>query len=176
MRFVETALRGAYLVEIEPVQDERGFFARSWCAREFAGYGLALRPEQCNISFNASRGTLRGLHYQVKPHAEAKLVRCTAGAMFDVIVDLRADSPTFLQWHGIELSASNRRMLFVPEDFAHGFQTLADDTEVFYLMSHDYHPDSARGIRWDDPGLGIRWPVADPILSARDLDYEFIGR
>lgn len=175
MRFSGTGLQGAYIVEPERREDERGFFARTFCHREFAEHGIAFNFVQCNISFNTHKGTLRGMHYQVAPHAEAKLVRCTMGAIYDVIVDLRPDSPTYRQWNSTELTAGNRRMLFVPEGFAHGFQTLEDGAEVFYQMSQDYHPESARGIRWDDPAIGIRWPLAKPVLSARDLAYPFVG-
>jgi dTDP-4-dehydrorhamnose 3,5-epimerase len=172
MLFNETKLKGAFVVDIEPREDERGFFARSWCADEFEKLGLNSDLFQCNISFNKKRGTLRGMHYQVEPYPEAKLVRCTMGAIYDVIIDLRAASPTFKQWISVELSAQNRRALYVPEDFAHGFQTLMDNTEVFYQMSEFYHPECARGLRWDDPMFGIHWPVADIIMSEKDQLYE----
>jgi dTDP-4-dehydrorhamnose 3,5-epimerase len=151
MKFTETPLQGAYIIELDTIEDERGFFARSWCRKEFTDHGLNSDLVQCNISFNRKKGTLRGMHYQARPHAEAKLVRCTSGAIHDVIIDLRHDSPTFKQWCPAELTAQNRRMLFIPEDFAHGFQTLEDNTEVMYQMSEYYHPDHARGIRWNDP-------------------------
>ena len=168
MIFAETRLKGAYIIEPARLEDERGFFARTFCHREFAEHGIAFNFVQCNISFNEQKGSLRGMHYQVKPHAEAKLVRCTMGAIYDVIIDLRVDSPTFSQWISAELTARNRKMLFVPEGFAHGFQTLEDDTEVFYHMSRDHHPESSRGIRWEDPAIGIRWPRANPTVSERD--------
>jgi dTDP-4-dehydrorhamnose 3,5-epimerase len=168
VQFIETELAGVYLLELEMRSDERGFFARTWCAREFADRGLGSRIVQCNISHNSRRGTLRGLHYQADPHAEAKLVRCTHGAIYDVILDLRPESRTFKHWLAVELSDSNRRMLYIPEGFAHGFQTIADGSEVFYQMSEFYHPEAAKGIRWNDPTFGIPWPIPNPILSARD--------
>ena len=175
MKFSATRLNGAYLIELDPIRDERGFFARSWCRNEFAEHGLDPDLVQCNISFNKTKGTLRGLHYQAQPHAEAKLVRCTRGAIHDVIVDLRPDSPTFKSWLAVELSADNRYMLYVPAGFAHGFQTLADDTEVFYQMSEYHYPDCARGVRWDDPAFAIAWPVANVIMSERDRSYPRFG-
>ena len=180
MIFVETPLPGAYVIEIEKHEDERGFFARSWCAKEFSSMGLDAHLVQCNISFNERKGTLRGLHYQLPPHGEAKLVRCTRGALYDVIVDLRKDSPTFLKWFGVELTAMNYRMLYVPKRFAHGFQTLDDATEIVYQMSEFYAQDAARGIRWNDPSVGIVWPVADRTISTKDrecpnLDSAFVG-
>jgi dTDP-4-dehydrorhamnose 3,5-epimerase len=168
MIFTETALKGAFIIDPERLADERGFFARTWCQREFAAQGLSTKFVQCNISFNKKRGTLRGMHYQATPHEEARLVRCTRGAIYDVILDLRPESPTFRQWLSVELSAQNSRMLYIPEGFAHGFQTLEDDTEVFYQMSEFYHPESARGIRWDAPAFGIRWPNIVCIISDRD--------
>ncbi|MFP4322859.1 MAG: dTDP-4-dehydrorhamnose 3,5-epimerase [Anaerolineales bacterium] len=172
MQFIETPIPGAYLIQPEPRQDERGFFARVYCQDEFAAHGLHTRWVQNNISYNAQRGTLRGMHYQAQPYGEIKLVRCTQGAIFDVIVDLRPDSPTFKQWYGVELSAENRHMLYIPVDVAHGFQTLADATEVFYWMGEFYHPDAARGVRWDDPAFGIEWsPAKTRIISAKDQAY-----
>lgn len=171
MIFTETALRGAFVIEPEPLADDRGFFARVWCAREFAAHGLETRIAQCSISLNTRRGTLRGMHYQERPYAEVKLVRCTRGAAFDVIIDLRPDSPTFLQHAAVELTADNRRMLYIPQGCAHGFQTLADDTEVLYQMSEFYAPSAGRGVRWNDPAFGIRWPIGDPILLERDRRY-----
>lgn len=171
MIFLETPIRGAYVIEIEKHEDERGFFSRSWCTEEFAAKGLDTRLVQCNVSFNKRKGTLRGLHYQVPPHAETKLVRCTRGALYDVIVDLRSGSPTFLKWFGVELTAENYRMLYIPQRFAHGFQTLKDRTEIFYQMSEFYAPEAARGLRWDDPRLGIAWPVADRTISKKDIEY-----
>ena len=171
MNFLETPLPGAYVIEIEKHEDERGFFARSWCAQEFAANGLDPQLVQCNVSFNKRKGTLRGLHYQIPPHAEVKLVRCTKGSLFDVIVDLRKDSPTFLKWFAIELTATNHRVLYIPKLFAHGFQTLEDDTEIFYQMSQFYEPAASKGLRWNDPRLGINWPLGERILSSRDASY-----
>jgi dTDP-4-dehydrorhamnose 3,5-epimerase len=171
MLFTETKLKGAYIVELEPRADERGFFARSWCAEEFEKRGLNPRLSQCNISFNHRRGTLRGMHYQTEPYPEAKLVRCTMGAVYDVIIDLRVDSPTFRQWFAIELSAENRRALYIPENFAHGFQTLADNSEVFYQMSEFFHPECACGLRWDDTAFSITWPIEEKILAEKDKSW-----
>jgi dTDP-4-dehydrorhamnose 3,5-epimerase len=175
MVFTETRLAGAFIIEINPWEDERGFFARTWCQREFAAHGLKTEVRQCNISFNKEKGTLRGMHFQTKPHEEAKLVQCIRGAIYDVIIDLRPDSATFQQWLGVELSAQNRRQLYIPEGFAHGFQTLEDDTEVFYYMFEFYHPESARGVRWDDPVFGINWDKSlNVIISPRDRSYDFL--
>ena len=171
MIFKETKLKGAYVIEIEPIEDERGFFARSFCAEEFEKYGLNPSIAQCNISYNQKKGTLRGMHYQVAPHAETKLLRCTMGAIYDVIIDLRPDSPTFKQWVATELLANNRRMLYIPEGVAHGFQTLEDHTEVFYQISEFYHPESVRGVRWNDPLFGIFWPVDVQMISIVDQQY-----
>ena len=171
MIFSETALAGAWIVEPERLEDERGFFARSWCRREFEARGLNPDVAQCNVSFNKRRGTLRGLHYQAEPYREAKLIRCTRGAVHDVILDLRPGSTTFLRHVAVILDAESRRMLYVPEGLAHGFQTLEDDTEVFYQMSAFYSPDHARGVRWNDPAFGIRWPDDDPTISSRDRGY-----
>lgn len=171
MIFKKTGLVGAYVVELEKHEDERGFFARSWCQREFEAQGLNSRLVQCNISFNARRGTLRGMHYQVAPFEEAKLVRCTMGAILDVIVDLRPDSQSHGRHIGVELNARNRRMLYVPEGFAHGFLTLEDESEVFYQMSEFYAPDHARGFRWNDPRFGISWPAEIEVISDRDRTY-----
>jgi dTDP-4-dehydrorhamnose 3,5-epimerase len=171
VKFSPTALAGACIIDIEPVRDERGFFARSWCREEFAKHGLNPDLAQCSISFNKKRGTLRGMHYQAKPHEETKVVRCTRGAIYDVIVDLRPESPTFRKWIAVELSADNRRMLYVPPGFAHGFQSLVDDTEVFYQISTFYHPESARGARWDDPAFGIEWPAMERVISDKDRQY-----
>ena len=176
MIFVETPLRGAYVIEIEKHEDERGFFARSWCAQEFSSKGLDTQLVQCNVSFNAWKGTLRGLHYQIPPHAETKLVRCTKGALYDVIVDVRTDSPTFLKWFGVELTAVNYRMLYIPKRFAHGFQTLENGTEIFYQISDFYAPLASSGIRWNDPCLGIVWPEADRTISKKDQGYLALDR
>jgi dTDP-4-dehydrorhamnose 3,5-epimerase len=169
--FTETRLKGAFLVEPERFEDERGFFALSWSREEFGARGLSAHPAECNISFNRRKGTLRGMHYQLAPHAQAKLVRCTMGAVYDVIVDLRPDSNTFKRWVAAELSADNRLMLYVPEGFAHGFQTLEDGSEVFYQMSDGYAPEAARGVRWDDPAFGIEWPPGERVINARDRTY-----
>ena len=171
MIFQQTPLAGAYLVGLEPHADERGFFARTFCEREFAAHGLATRFPQANVSFNRRALTLRGMHWQVAPHAEAKLVRCTAGAIYDVIVDLRRRSASRLAWFGAELSAQRRNALYVPEGFAHGFLTLVPDTEVSYWMSASYAPEAARGVRFDDPRIGIAWPAQPALVSARDLAY-----
>jgi dTDP-4-dehydrorhamnose 3,5-epimerase len=171
MKFTQTRFDGAWLIELEPACDERGFFASTWDRRAFSGRGLAVDLDECAISFNPRRGTLRGLHYQAAPLEQAKLVRCTAGAIWDVIVDRRPGSPTRGQWQAFELSAADRRSLYIPKGLAHGFQTLMDKTEVFYQMSGSYAPQSARGIRWDDPGLAIEWPPApERILSQRDRE------
>jgi dTDP-4-dehydrorhamnose 3,5-epimerase len=171
MRFTETRLKGAYVLDLERREDERGFFARTWCEDEFRQHGLNPRLVQCNISFNNRRGTLRGLHYQIAPHEEAKLVRCTMGAIYDVIVDLRQGSPTYMEWTGVELSAANRRSLYVPEGYAHGFQTLTDDAEILYHMSEFYAPGAGRGLRWNDASLGIHWPLAVSVVSEADSSY-----
>lgn len=172
MKFTETQLKGAYIIEPEMLTDERGFFARSWCQKEFTERGLNPNLVQCNISFNLKKGTLRGMHYQTKPYEEAKLVRCTMGAIHDVIIDLRPESPTFKQWVAVELTAENRKMLYIPEWIAHGFQTLVDNTEVFYQMSEFYHSESATGLRWDDPIFGIVWPqTSQIIISEKDKSY-----
>lgn len=171
MRFHETSIKGAWIVRPEPLPDERGFFARTWCSKEFADRGLDPNLTQCSISFNHRKGTLRGMHYQIAPHHEAKVVRCTRGAIYDVILDLRPESPTCLRWHAVELTAENRDMLYIPEGVAHGFQTLMDDSEVFYQITAAYEPSAARGVRWDDPAFGISWPEAERIMSARDRTY-----
>lgn len=171
MIFTELKLKGAYLIEPELKEDERGFFARTWCRKEFEEHGLNTELAQCSISYNQKKGTLRGMHYQVAPHPETKLVRCTMGAIYDVIIDLRPDSQTFKEWVASDITAGNRRTLYVPDGFAHGFQTLIDDSEVFYLIS-DYH-DSAcsRGVRWNDPAFEIKWPMRPSIISARDSSF-----
>lgn len=176
MIFEETRLKGAYVIDPELRNDSRGFFARTWCVDEFEKHGLNPRLVQCNISFNRSKGTLRGMHYQVAPHEEAKLIRCTMGSIHDVIVDLRSGSPTFGQHVAVTLSAANRKMLYVPEKFAHGFVTLEDDTEVFYQMSEFFSQESARGFRWNDPAFGLRLPVEVAVISERDAGYpDFSG-
>lgn len=171
MRFTATPLIDARVVDLEKIEDERGYFARTWCRGEFAQHGLEERLVQCSTSFNALKGALRGLHYQAAPHAETKLVRCTRGAVFDVIADLRPSSATFLRWFGVELTADNGRMLYIPKGFAHGFQTLAHDSEVFYQMDEFYEPSAARGVRWDDPLLGVRWPLPVTVISEKDRRY-----
>jgi dTDP-4-dehydrorhamnose 3,5-epimerase len=171
MIFTATKLAGAYFIEPEPIADNRGFFARSWCEKEFGAQGLNSQLVQCNISFNQLRGTVRGMHYQAAPYGECKLVRCTAGSIYDVIIDLRPDSATYTQWCGVELTAANRQALYIPEGLAHGFQTLTDETEVLYQMSEFYYPESARGVRWDDPRFQIPWPIVDITISDRDRQY-----
>jgi dTDP-4-dehydrorhamnose 3,5-epimerase len=171
MEFCETKLNGAWVVALEPNTDDRGFFARSFCEREFGEVGLCTRFVQSNISYNLRAGTLRGMHWQASPHGEVKLVRCTAGAVHDVIVDLRAGSPTRLQWFDIELSSENRLALYIPEGFAHGFLTLRDGSEVHYEMGSAYVPAAARGMRWNDPAIGISWPSDPVVISDRDRAY-----
>jgi dTDP-4-dehydrorhamnose 3,5-epimerase len=168
MKLIATPLRNAYVIEPELLEDERGFFARTWCQQEFSQWGLHSNFVQCNISFNKKQGTLRGLHYQTAPHEEVKLIRCTMGSVYDVIVDIRPNSPTFKHWFGVELSADNRLMLYVPAGFAHGFQTLTDNAEVFYQMSNFYEPANACGIRWDSPLFNIQWPLEPTVMSERD--------
>ena len=171
MIFQPTGLTGAYVIAIERLSDERGFFARSFCAREFEDHGLNPSLAQCNISYNRHAGTLRGMHFQASPFEEAKLVRCTRGAIHDVIIDLRPDSPTFMRHVGVLLTPDERNMLYVPEGFAHGFLTLEEHTEVFYQMSEFYVPGAARGFRWDDPAFAIDWPAPVSVISARDAAY-----
>ncbi len=171
MIFTETALAGVFVIEPERLEDERGFFARTWCRDEFAAHGLDAALVQCNVSYNKRKGILRGLHYQAAPHEEVKLVRCTRGAIYDVAVDLRPPSVTYKRWVAVELTADNHRMLYIPKGCAHGFETLSDDSEVYYQMSELYQPDSARGVRWDDLALRIAWPLPYPILSQKDRSY-----
>ncbi|HMG74741.1 MAG TPA: dTDP-4-dehydrorhamnose 3,5-epimerase [Pyrinomonadaceae bacterium] len=171
MIFTETALKGAFIIEPELIEDERGFFARTWTDKEFGGHGLNPRIAQGSIAFNKRRGTIRGMHYQIPPHAEAKLVRCTAGAIYDIIIDLREDSSSRYQWLAVELTAKNRLMIYIPEGFAHGYQTLEDSTEVLYQISNYYHPESARGFRFDDPGFVVKWPLPVSVISERDRSY-----
>lgn len=175
MRFEETRLLGAHVIDLEPIADDRGFFARSFCGREFEERGLQSVVAQCNVSFNTRKGTVRGLHFAVEPGAEAKLVRCTRGSIWDVIVDLRPDSPTYREHVGFELSAENRRALYVPIGFAHGFQTLTDDSEVFYQMSGPYVAEAHRAYRFDDPAFGIDWPLTVSALSDRDARSPYLG-
>jgi dTDP-4-dehydrorhamnose 3,5-epimerase len=174
--FTELTLKGLYLIEPELIADERGFFARAWCGREFESHGLNTKLAQCNISFNRHQGTLRGLHYQAPPHEETKVVRVTRGAIYDVAVDLRPNSPTYKEWTAVELTAENRRMFYIPPGFAHGFQTLADDTEVFYQMSTFYEASSATGLRWNDPTLDIVWPLEVRNVSKKDATLPIILR
>lgn len=171
MRFEETTLPGVFIVGLTPVADARGSFARTYCEREFAGHGLNGRFVQCNLSHNAVRGTLRGMHFQRDPRPEIKLVRCIRGSIHDVVIDLRKDSPAYLRSFGIELSERNGLALYVPAGFAHGFQTLEDHTEIWYQMGEFYVPELADGVRWDDPAFGIHWPIANPILSEKDRSY-----
>src|ERR1700678_2268042 len=171
MLFQKTKLAGVFEIGIEPRCDERGFFARSWCRQEFESNELNSKLAQCSLSFNARKGTLRGIHYQAAPYPETKLVRCTRGAIYDVVVDLRPQSPTYKQWIGATLTAENRMMLYVPEECGHGFLTLADDTEVFYQISEVYHPELARGVRWNDLAFDITWPGPAEQMSDRDRTY-----
>ncbi|WP_291571673.1 dTDP-4-dehydrorhamnose 3,5-epimerase [Clostridium sp. UBA4548] len=171
MIFKETKLKGAYIIEIEPIEDERGFFARSWCKEEFESIGLNPNLKQCNISYNKHKGTIRGMHFQTAPYEEAKLVRCIRGAIYDVIIDLREHSETFMKWIGVEITAENRKALYIPEGFAHGFQTIEENSEVFYQMSESYHAEHAAGIKWNDTTFGIEWPL--PIISISDKDNSF---
>jgi dTDP-4-dehydrorhamnose 3,5-epimerase len=171
MTFRQLRLKDAFIIDIEKMEDERGFFARTFCQHEFEAHGLTHRLVQSSISFNKRKGTLRGMHYQIAPNEEAKVVRCTQGAIYDVIIDLRQCSPTFKQWDAAELTSQNRRMIFVPEGFAHGFQTLKEDSEVLYHMTEFYVPEAARGVRWDDPAFEIRWPADDRTIAPRDQQY-----
>ena len=171
MLFTETSLKGAFIIEPQRLEDARGFFARTWCQREFAAHGLNPQLVQCSTSFNKKKGTLRGIHFQAPPFEEAKLVRCTAGAILDVIIDLRRQSTTFLQSFSATLTADNHKMLYIPEGLAHGFLTLQDDTEVFYQMSEVYSPEHACGVRWNDPTFGITWPIEITVISERDSRY-----
>jgi len=172
MIFKETKIKGLYIIEVDPIEDERGFFARTWCKREFQEHGLMTSFVQTSISFNKKKGTLRGMHYQVAPNSEMKLVRCTAGKIHDVVIDLRPDSVTYKQHVSACLSAENRRMLYIPEGFAHGFQTMEDHTEVLYQISEYYTPEAARGVRWNDPEFGIDWPaIGNRILSDKDMGW-----
>lgn len=187
MRFIETGLKGAFIIEPEPAEDHRGFFARIFCEEEFRKHGIDFKVVQCNISYNKRKGTLRGMHFQAPPYEEAKLVRCIKGAIYDVIIDLRRESPTFKKWIAVLLrsyeSSPNMAdlslclkppagsMLYIPKGFAHGFQTLEDDTEIFYFMSEFYHPEYGRGLRWNDPAFGIKWPISEIIISKKDQTW-----
>jgi len=171
MIFKELKIKGAYSIDPEKKEDERGFFARVFCNQAFAEKGLAGRVMQTNISYSKKAGTVRGMHYQVAPYAEAKLIRCIYGSLYDVIIDLRSDSPTFKQWVGVKLNASTRQMIYVPEGCAHGFQTLADHTEALYQVSSSYTPEAERGVRWDDPAFGIKWPLPVSMISGKDKSH-----
>jgi dTDP-4-dehydrorhamnose 3,5-epimerase len=174
IQFTEAALPGAYLVDLAPVSDARGFFARSYDPEEFAARGLGPPLSQCSVSYNVRKATLRGMHYQVAPHQEHKLVRCTAGAIFDVIVDLRPASSHYRRWFGTELNAQNRRALFIPPGFAHGFITLIEHSEVFYMISTAHSAAHGRGVRWDDPAFGIEWPLRPSVIATRDAEYPLL--
>ncbi len=176
MKFTEAPIQGAYIIDVNRIGDERGFFGRLWCQKEYEALGLKAQLCQSNIGFSRQAGTLRGLHIQQAPHQEVKIVRCTRGAMFDVIVDLRPHSPTFKQWFGLELNADNATMLYVPEGCATGYQTLVDDTEMYYLATEFYHPESARGVRYDDPAFKIDWPRSPTVMSENDKNWpDFTG-
>jgi dTDP-4-dehydrorhamnose 3,5-epimerase len=175
MIFTETTLPGVYLIDIEPIGDSRGFFSRFWCSKEFEAQGLSFEAAQINVSHNAEAGTLRGLHFQCEPHAEAKIVACTSGSVFDVAVDVRSGSSTYLQWVGTVLDNEARRMLYIPEGFAHGYQTLKDDTDLLYLVSEFYVPDAEGGLRYDDPAIGIDWPRAVASISNKDIDWDLMS-
>lgn len=171
MNFIETSLSGAFLIDPKKIEDSRGFFARTWCQRDFERHGISFQPVQCNVSYNANKGVLRGMHYQAAPHQEAKLICCIKGGIHDVIIDLRPLSPTFMQHLSVLLTAEDRRMLYIPEGCAHGFQTLQNASEVFYQMSEFYAPEFAKGVRWNDPAFGIQWPIDERIISDRDESY-----
>ena len=171
MKFHDTGLEGAFIIELDRLQDSRGFFARTWCQKEFQDQGLISTIAQANTSFNNKAGTLRGMHYQAEPYQETKLVRCTSGALYDVIIDLRPQSATYRRWFGAELTAENGKMLYVPADFAHGFITLKDNTEVHYLVSEFYTPGAERGVRWNDPAFAIEWPQAVEVISEKDAAW-----
>ncbi|MHC4310199.1 MAG: dTDP-4-dehydrorhamnose 3,5-epimerase [Planctomycetota bacterium] len=171
MIFRETELKSSFIIEVERLDDDRGFFARGWCKREFESQGLVSRLVQANISLNKKGGTLRGMHYQIAPYEETKLVRCTRGSVYDVIIDLRPEASTYKKWLGVTLSADNHKMLYVPEGFAHGYQTLEDDTEVFYHVSEFYTPTAERGVRYDDPAFGINWPLEVQVISDKDKSW-----
>ena len=171
MIFTETDLKGAYIIEPEKVEDDRGFFSRTMEKKKFLEVGLDIELFQSNISFNKQKGTIRGIHYQKAPYEEVKLVRCTQGKIFDIIIDLRPSSTTYKDWFGIELSSDNYKMMYIPKGFAHGFQTLEDNTEMFYQMSDCYMPEAARGVLWDDKDIGIKWPLTPTKISKKDLSY-----
>ena len=171
MTFHETKISGVFEIRVEPKRDERGFFARTWCQKEFEDHGLDPSQVQCSVSFNTRQGTLRGMHYQIAPFPETKVVRCTLGAIYDVVLDLRPQSSTFREWIAVTLTAEDRNMVYVPKGCAHGFLTLKDKTEVFYQISEFYNAESARGVRWDDPAFRIAWPEKVEVISERDRTY-----
>ena len=175
MRLVETPIGGAFVIELDRIEDQRGYFARLWCEEVFADHGLKASMVQSNVGVSTKAGTLRGLHLQVAPHAEIKVVRCPRGAVYDVIVDLRADSPSYLRWFGAELSAGNGRSIYVPEGCAQGYLTLEDDSEIYYHTSDFYHPESATGVRYDDPAFGIEWPRGIEVISEQDRKWPMHG-
>jgi dTDP-4-dehydrorhamnose 3,5-epimerase len=175
MKFSKTSLAGLWVIDLELREDERGFLARTFCENEFSAQGLNTRWPQCNLTLTKTRGMIRGMHFQLSPRAEIKLVRCAAGAIFDVAVDVRPSSPTFGKWEGFELNSQNRRMLYIPGGFAHGFQCLADNSEVFYQMSEFFFADLSRGVRWNDPTVAIKWPLPDPTLSERDKNLPLLA-
>jgi dTDP-4-dehydrorhamnose 3,5-epimerase len=175
MIFKETEVRGVFVLELERVEDERGFFARTWCQKEFQMHSMVSHLVQANISFSKKKGTLRGMHYQASPHRDTKVVRCTRGAIFDVVIDLRPESPTFSRWIGIELTADHYRMLYAPENCAHGYLTLEDSTEVTYLVSQSYHRELERGVRFDDPAFGVRWPMDVQVISEKDNSWPYVS-
>ncbi|HTC46993.1 MAG TPA: dTDP-4-dehydrorhamnose 3,5-epimerase [Candidatus Aquilonibacter sp.] len=175
MRFTQIEIAGAKVIDPTPHEDDRGRFFRAWCTQEFAEQGINFEPVQANMGFSTRKGTVRGIHYQVAPALEAKLVRCTRGAMFDVVLDVRPDSKTYGKWYGVELTADNGRMLFLPEGCAHGYQTLEDRTEMYYMASHIYTPGSARGVRFDDPAFQILWPLAVSVISEQDSNWPLSG-
>jgi len=176
MRFTETDLAGAWVIDPSPHEDDRGRFMRAWCAREFAEHGIEFLPVQSNLGYSVRKGTVRGMHFQETPALEAKLVRCTRGAIYDVALDLRPESPSYGQWYAVELSAENGRMLYVPEHCAHGFQTIKDNTEIYYMASEFYTPNSVRGRRFNDPAFNIQWPLVATMVSEQDLTWPLIGR
>lgn len=171
MKFTETPIAGAYIIDVDRIGDERGFFGRLWCEQDYKEMGLVPHIRQVNVGFNHKAGTLRGLHYQKPPHLEVKIVRCTRGALFDVIVDLRPDSPSYRQWFGLELTQDNTSMLYVPEGCATGYQTLVDDTEMYYMATEFYHPESATGVRYNDPAFNIEWPMEVTAMSDGDSQW-----
>jgi len=175
MIFTETGLKGAYIIDINKLADDRGYFARTFCKNEFDKVGLEPNIAQTNMSFNPKKGTLRGMHYQVSPYEETKLVKCTSGAIYDIIIDLRKDSPTYFKWIGVELSEDNNRMLYVPKDFAHGFITLADNTAIQYMVSQFYAPGAEKGIKWDDPKFNIHWPIDIAVISEKDNTHPYFN-